>query len=106
MLGLNEKISNLDLVVMTSLWLGHCKVSVRDFPTRTSSSVIGCHRNIKSCDLRLKAFRFLFFFSLSFFCLFYIFAAVIDLLLHLLPVKKILRKHHRDGQILSWSSLV
>ena len=37
----------------------------------------------------------------------YHFAAVIDLLLGLLPVQKILRKHyHQDMQILSWSNHV
>ena len=35
-----------------------------------------------------------------------IFAAVIDLLLGLLAVKKLLRKRHRDGQFLAWSSEV
>ena len=41
-----------------------------------------------------------------FFCSFYshphLFAAVIGLLLGLLPVQKILRKHHQDRQILPW----
>ena len=36
----------------------------------------------------------------------FLFAAVIDLLLGLLAVKKLLRKHHRDGQILPWNSQV
>ena len=34
----------------------------------------------------------------------FLFAAVIDLLLGLLAVKKLLRKRHRDGQILARSS--
>ena len=48
----------------------------------------------------------------NFFCAFpfspflFFFAAVIDLLLGLLAVKKLLRKHHRDGQFLAWSSQV
>ena len=37
-----------------------------------------------------------FFFRLSFFSFSFPFAAVIDLLLGLLAVKKLLRKHHRD----------
>ena len=45
-----------------------------------------------------------FFFRLSFFSFSYLFAAVIDLLLGLLPVQKSPRKHHRDGQFLPWSS--
>ena len=51
----------------------------------------------RESDLCLKAFQFLeFYFHLSFF----VFAAVIDLLLGLLAVKKLLRKRHRDGQFL------
>ena len=58
-------------------------------------------------ELCLKGFRFLnFFFRLSFFSFSLIFAAVIDLLLGLLGVKKLLRKGHRDGQFLPWSSQV
>ena len=37
------------------------------------------------------------FFRLSFFCFSHLFAAVTDLLLGLLSVKRFLRKHHRDG---------
>ena len=40
------------------------------------------------------------FFHLSFFSFSSLFAAVIDLLLGLLAVKKLLRKHHRDRQFL------
>ena len=43
----------------------------------------------------------IFWFSFSF-----LFAAVIDLLLALLPVQKVLRKHHQDGQFLPWGSHV
>ena len=46
----------------------------------------------------------LYFFRLSFFAFSFLFAAVIDLLLGLLPLQKILRKHHRDTQFLPWSS--
>ena len=45
-------------------------------------------------------FHFLCF---SFFSFSYLFAAEIDLVLGLLPVQKILRKHHQEGQILQWS---
>ena len=51
-----------------------------------------------SSDLLKKAF-----FSPSFFSFCYLFAAVIDLLLGLLPVQKILRKHHQYRLILPWS---
>ena len=61
----------------------------------------------RESDLRLKAFRFLeIFFRLSFFSFSLLFAAVIDLLLGLLAVKKLLRKRHRDRQFLAWSSQV
>ena len=42
---------------------------------------------------------------ISFFS-FYLFAAVIDLLLDLLPVQKLPQKHHQDRQILPWNSHV
>jgi len=55
----------------------------------------------------LKPFLiFEFFFRLSFFSFSFLFAAVIFLLLGLLAVKKLLRKRHRDGQFLRWSSQV
>ena len=44
--------------------------------------------------------------SLSVFSFCFLFAAVIDLLLGLLAVKKLLRKRHRGGQFLPWSSQV
>ena len=47
-----------------------------------------------------------FFFRFPFFSFSFLFAAVIGLLLGLLAVKKLLRKRHRDGQILAWSSQV
>ena len=46
------------------------------------------------------------FFHLFFFPFSFLFAAVIDLLLGLLAVKKFLRKRHREGQFLAWSSQV
>ena len=52
-----------------------------------------------------RLFDFWNFFSLSFFSFSFLFATVIDLL-GLLAVKKLLRKHHRDRQILAWSSQV
>ena len=58
-----------------------------------------------TCVVRL--FDFWNFFScLSFFSFSFLFAVVIGLLLGLLAVKKLLRKRHRDGQFLSWSSQV
>ena len=49
-------------------------------------------------------FIFQFFLHLSFFSFSYLFAAVIDLLLGLLLVQKILRKHRQDRKILPWCS--
>ena len=68
-------------------------------------------RNVKGLsfgresDLRLQAFRFLkLFFAFPFSPFFFLSAAVIDLPLGLLAIKKllILRKRHRDGQFLPW----
>ena len=50
-----------------------------------------------------RLFHFWNFFRLPFFSFSFLFAAVIDLLLGLVAVKKLLRKGHRDGQI-SFSS--
>ena len=46
------------------------------------------------------------FFRLPIFSFSLVFAAAIDLLLGLLAVKKLLRKRHRDGKFLAWSSQV
>ena len=54
-------------------------------------------------SLGFSIFGIFFAFLFSFF---FLFAAVIDLLLGLLAVEKLLRKRHRDGQILAWSSQV
>ena len=48
----------------------------------------------------------IFFFGFSFFSFSFLFAAVIDLLLGLLAVKKLLGKRHRDGQLSPWNSPV
>ena len=50
------------------------------------------------CDSSMRRNQnFGIFFLPSFFSFSLLFAAVIDLLLGLLAVKKLLRKHHRDG---------
>ena len=54
----------------------------------------------------LRLFDFWNFFRLSFFSFAFLFAAVIDLLMGLLAVRKLLRKRHRDRQLLPWSSQV
>ena len=56
----------------------------------------------RESELRVQAFQFLeFLFRLPFFSFSFLFAAVIDLLLGLLTVKNLLRKHHQDWQILA-----
>ena len=47
---------------------------------------------------------FVFCFPLSFFSFSFVFAAGIDLSLGFLAVKELLRKSHRGGQFLPWSS--
>ena len=64
-------------------------------------------RKVTLCLFRLLIFFLIFvrfFIILNPFS--YIFAAVIGLLLGLLPVQKILRKHQREKQISPWSSHV
>ena len=53
-----------------------------------------------------RLFDFWNFFRLSFFSFAFLFTAAIDLLIGLLAVRKLLRKCHRDGQLLPWSSQV
>ena len=53
---------------------------------------------------RLFHFYGIFFRRLPFYSFSFLFAAVIDLLLGLLAVKKLLRKRHWDGQILAWAA--
>ena len=72
----------------------------------------GMHRNqnFEILDEKVtyvfRLFDFWIFFRLSFFSFSLLFATVIDLLLGLLAVKKLLRRRHRDGQFLAWSSQV
>ena len=61
----------------------------------------------KNLDKKVTYVFTLFDFCISFspvLSLFFLFAALIDLLLGLLPIQKILRKHHHDMQFLSWST--
>ena len=60
----------------------------------------------KKVTYTFRLFNFWNFFHLSFLCFSFLFAAAIDLLLGLLVVKNLLTKHHRDQQILAWSSQV
>ena len=53
-----------------------------------------------------RLFEFWIFFRRSFFSYSFLFAAVIDLTLGLLAVKKLLRERQRDGQFLPWSGQV
>ena len=71
----------------TTFWLGSVSFWTRKWPTSLGFSI------------------FEIFFPLSFSSFSFVFAAVIDLL-GLVVVKKLLRKCHRDGQFLPWSSQV
>ena len=66
------------------------------------AQIINIWRSGWESDLHLKDFNF--FFRLSFYLFSYLFAAVIGLLLSLLPVPKFLREHCYHRQILPWSS--
>ena len=55
-------------------------------------------------SFQVKLFVFFNFFSFFLFPFFFLFAVVIGLLMGLLAVKKLQGKHHRDEQILPWSS--
>ena len=96
---LNKGIFDRGLNSNNSYWtqsikLSHCdscaeiKILTRKWPTSLGFLIFGI------------------FFHLPFFSFSFLFAAVIDLLLGLLAVKKLLRKRHLDGQILAWSSQV
>jgi len=60
---------------------------------------------LRNLNLALGFSTFEIFFPFPFFLCF-LFAAVIGFLLGLLGVKKCLRKSHRGGQFLPWSSWV
>ena len=76
----------------TTLWLGHAqKLKVL----------------YEKVTYVFRLFNFWkFFFAFPFSPFLFFLAAVIDLLLGLLAVKQLLRKRHRDGQFLAWSSQV
>ena len=60
------------------------------------------HHNFEMWPTSLGLSILGFFFRLSFFSFSFLFAAVIDVLLGSLAVKKLLRKRPRDGQFLVW----
>ena len=96
-LDLGQISFNLVKNALASRQLGFLATSIAvcDILTRACAEIKIFGRK---SDLRLKAFRFLeFVFGLSFFSFFFVFAAVIGLLLGLLAVKKLLGKRHRDG---------
>ena len=90
----------LDILVVFRLILGQISFNPGEnaFATQFNSlSFCHQHRLLPYCDSDMRRdqnFRFWdFFFRLSFFLCFFLFASVIDLLLGLLAVKKNLRKH-------------
>ena len=68
----------------------------------------GRNQNFEFLDEKVtyvfRLFDFWIFFCLSFFSFSFLFAAVIDLLVGLLAVKKLLRKCHPDRQFLPWAA--
>ena len=91
----------LDILVVFRLDIGQISFNPGEEAFATQQLALLATR-IAFYDVLAQAF----FFLLSFFSFFSLFAAVIDLLLDLLSVKKLLRERHRDGQFLPWSSQV
>ena len=92
-------------LIQSKMHLQHNSLPFLPPESRFSALWLGHAQKSKFWDLRLFGILFspflflLFSYSLTF-------AAVIDLLLGLLAVKKLLRNRHRDGQFLAWSSQV
>ena len=118
----------LDILVVFRLDLSQISFNLVENTFATRQLTFFCHyhrvlRHLTRARTEINILRFLeekvayvfrlfdfwicfFFFSPFFFSFSFLFAAVIDLLLGLLAVKKLLRKRHRDGQLLPWSSQV
>ena len=94
------KIRLLDILVVLRLDLGQISFSLVEsaFATRQLAPLA---TRITFYDLLARACAEIkMFFTLPFFSFSFLFAAVIDLLLGLLAVRKLLRKSHRGGQFL------
>ena len=103
---ISEKLA----LILSKMHLQHDRLPFLPPASRFSAWWLGNVQKSKFWDEKkvtyvLRLFDFwIFFFRLSFFSFSFLFAVVIDLLLGLLGVKKLLRKCHRDGQFLPWSS--
>ena len=102
----------MDILVVFRLDLGQTAFNLVK-NALASQQLVFLATGITFCDIltracaEIKILRFLeFFFCLSIFSFYFLFAAVIDPLLGLLAVKRLLRKHHQEGQFLPWSSQV
>ena len=104
LLELSAKMHFLDIFVVCRLDLGQISFNLVEnaFATRQLAFLATGIFRLRHVFTLFDFWNFFFAFPFSPF----LFAAVIDLLLGLLAVKKLLRKHHRDGQILPWNSQV
>ena len=99
-------------LIWSKMHLHHDSLAFLPLASRFATFSLGHAQKSKFLDEKLKwpivfrLFNFWNFFRLSFFSFSFLFAAAIGLLLGLLAVKKLLRKRHRDGQFLPWSSQV
>ena len=99
----------LDILVVLRQDLGQISFNVVEnaFATRQLALLatrIAFYNVLARACAEIIFFSIFDFFSLSFFSVSFVFAAVIDLLLGLLAVKKLLSKSHRGGQFLLWNS--
>ena len=108
-LDLSQISFNLAETAFATLQLAFLATGIAfyDISTRASTEIKILRVFGQESDLHLCAFRFLeFFFRLSFFSFSFLFAAVIDLLLGSLSVKKTSKKASSRRQFLPWSSQV
>ena len=100
------------LVKLPSIWskmhLHHDSLTF--LPLASGRFHSGMRRNqsfwTRKWPIVFRLFNFWNFFRLSFFSFAFFSSVVIDLPMGLLAVRKLLRKRHRDGQLLPWSSQV
>jgi len=104
-----QKTRFLDILAFFRLDFGQISFSLVEnaFATRqlaVLATSIAFYDILAQACAEIKILTFVF--RLSFFSFSFLFAAVTDLLLGLLAVKKLIRKRHRDRQFLRWSSQV
>ena len=90
-------------LIWSKMHLHHDSLAFLSLASRFATFWLG---HVQKVTYVFRLFDFWNFFCLSFFSFSFLFAAMIDLLLGLLVVENLLRKHHQDGQLLPWSSQV